>query len=228
MRTKSTALIQYLKKQYPKHLYWGEPFFELSLRSQSQIIKNKEKFISEQIEKIFNQLFSTPNNIIKILGINLNGMYKFIDKIYLEKFDHIYLIERKDFFDQVCSKTVANETKVYHKTVTNKLGYHKDIQSKKYTLTKGVILSTAADIYNYIMIKKYLIEKNIPFIQYYYEIIDNIESVSVIPNDNNYSDMVTNYALKKNVNDLFYKHFDYITLQADFDGFKMELDSLLF
>lgn len=223
VRTKSTALIKYLTKQYPKHLYWGEPLFELTLKSDSPIIKNKQQFIESQMKAIFDTLFSSTNNIIKILGINLYGMYRYIDKIHLEKFDLIYLIERNDFFDQVCSITLAKKTRIYHKTKNTQIQLN-----QYYTVNKDIILSTALDVYNYIMIKNILVRKKISFIQFTYETMQDVDNISIIPNNFNYSEIVTNYDIKTNINNLFYKYFDYQTMKADISGFMDELNNLPF
>jgi len=229
VRTKSTALAQYLTKLHPNHFYWGEPFYELTLRSNNPLIKNKEKFILSQISKILEKLFENKNNIIKILGINLYGIYKFIDDLNLSKFDLINLIERKDFFDQVCSIVVAKQTNNWHKTKTNYQFYDKTIQSNHlYTIDKNSILSTATDVYNYIMIKKWLVDNNISFVQYTYENLDDIHDISIIPNNVDYKQVISNYHMKIGINTLFYNHFNYDTMKADIENFSLELENLLF
>ena len=177
------------------------------------------------VENKFSNCFISSVQLLGIIvtGINLYGIYNYIDQLHLEKFDLIHLTERPDFFEQVCSINLAKKIKIYHKTKNTNLQIN-----QSFNIDKEVILSTALDVYNYIMIKKYLNDKKISFIQNTYDTISNVENISIIPNNIDYSKLVVNYHVKPIINDLFYKYFDYKNMKSDINGFIKDFDTVLF
>jgi hypothetical protein len=227
VRTKSTALLQNLVKLNPNHKNWSEFLYIITDQSNQSIIKDKKLYIEKRTKKVFDEIKLTNNNIIKVLGHNLFGLYNYIDLLNLDKFDQVHLIERHNFFDQICSFTISKKENVFHKNKFNNYLYDK-IKNSKYTLAKNDIIDMAFGITHYLKIKEFLLDNNINFHQYIYEEVGIVKNTNIKPLELEYNNLIENYNIKNTVNDIFYKHFDYKTCANNYESFRHEIESLLF
>ena len=225
-RTKSTALLEKICLENPTLKNWGEPLEELIIKSGNFIIKNKDEYFENRLKKLFLN-FDKPNNIIKILGNNFFAKTNYIPYLNLHKFDKIYLVERHNFFEQVCSFSVAREEKLFHLNRANEFRYDK-MRQNTYTLKKFLTNQMASSIGHYLDMKKFVIENKLPYIQYTYEMLDEIKGINHTPVNLDYSKIISNYNLKGTMNDIFYKNYNYNTCEYNYYAFCKEMDNLLF
>jgi hypothetical protein len=226
VRTKSAALTQYLNKQYPECENWGEPLYNITIQSSNPLVKNKQKFIDTKLNELFDEMFQT-NCLLKMLGSNLFGLSNYINNLNLHKFNQIHTIERNDFFDQVCSITVARQEKLFHKTQDNLILY-KQVEKKQFEITKTTVLQTAQDVFHYMLVKRHLAENNINFFQHSYDSLQNITNLFVMPNNLNYNNLIKNYHLKEHINSMFLENFNYKNISANIEDFTKKLEILPF
>jgi len=231
-RTRSTVLATYRSQRHPelpkyrKHWY-GEYY---SLRHETKLT----------FEEATNQLFTHEDFFIKILGQNLSieqGPPRYVglenirpERLRLKEYDHIYLIERYDFFHQMCSYVVAHSTRIWNeeKRVAHR---YKEINSKKFDITLNRAGYIAADIVGYLEIKKHLENNQIPYVLYDSEksITNEMsESSRVAASNLDYENIIVDYnILKPKFNEIFYKHFNYQTCYHDYPAFMQEAEQVL-
>lgn len=234
-RTASSALCEYLKinnepiqnlGEYISHKYKNQ---YLSLLNILHDINKVNLRLQKSIVYESNELVTNiPNYILKILGCHLGGFSLHIKAIQPEKYDKIYCIERHDFFNQVCSHTIANTENVWHKRLDSPeiLEKYNDIKNKNFTVDSGHIIGIAYDIAHYLKCKRYLLTNKINFEQVYFT--DPIFTVNspigrYSKNDLDYGSIVSNYEISTDINQIFLKYFDYNSLYHDFENFQHEI-----
>jgi hypothetical protein len=231
-RSRSSALTTYLSEAHPELEYLWEFY--------SRNITTLKKTDRDQITE---ELFREHDNfLVKILGQNfsLNSALpeKFVgdenikpERMRLENYDSLYLIERHDYFHQLCSYVVAYHSRIFNQLKSNPNDKFAEFRNQKFTISNHATKLITGDIAGYLRIKSYLIDNNIPF-QLYNSEMDLTEEISekartkIIERD--YSILVNNYhELKPVLEGMFARHFNYETCQRDFVGFMAELNTIL-
>jgi hypothetical protein len=227
-RTRSTALASYISKQHPDLKYLWE-VYTAGLQENNYTIP---------LETLTHNLFDNNENfIIKILGQNIslhmhaNGFVGEENvkpqRLFLERYDKFHLIERHNFFHQLCSYTVAYNTRVYNRNKSNARKDFDEVKSKKYKIALFGTSLLVGDIIGYMKIKKYLIDNHMPF-QLYDSETDITHEISDIAssqaNDFDYSQLIENYyELKPIIEPAFSKYFNYDLCKFDYNSFVNEI-----
>ena len=212
-RSKTTALTAKLGLEHPDHVCLYEYY-------------TRNLVAGVPFNDISNELKNTENYIVKILSHNMFDREDQINGLNLEMYDKIFLIERPDFFNQCCSLQISSETKVWHQA-GNKEDRYGEIRKKKFFLDKETILYQARGVQVYMMMKKYLIENQIPFTLHEY--VDNIVPATVIADPHlDYPKLIINYALQDAVDQNFNINFNYETLLCNYTNFARELERMSF
>jgi len=174
--------------------------------------KSSIKNITEYIHRT-----RKDNFIVKIMGENLGkNLGRDISEFNLKNYDLIYFIERKDFFDQCCSFQVCWNYDVWNNNHSEKYQkLYEKIQTEHLTLSKKAILNQAHSIYNYIILKKYVINNTIPFVQKYYESETFDSNIDVRETNLCYENIFTNYNIKESINLIFDATASYENLYFD-------------
>lgn len=231
-RTRSSALTTYLSEKYPELEYLWEFY--------SHNITALKKTDRQQItEDLFKQ---HDHYIVKILGqnfsLNANLPDRFVgdenirpEIIRLEEYDTLYLIERHDYFHQLCSYVVAYKSRIFNQLKSNPADKFAEFRNQKFDITYHATKLITGDITGYLRIKQYLIDKNMPFKLYNAE-TDLTEEISTKARtkiiDRDYSSLVNNYhQLKPKFDEAFAKHFNYETCQRDFESFMAAANDIL-
>lgn len=227
VRTKSTAVADTLALKYADHKYWREYFYKFTLKFKSIPKPQLDNVVKRKIIKFNEEINSTNKNIIKILGSNLHGIFKYIHLFELEKYDQIYLTERHNFFDQVCSDYVANNMRIWNSTENEFIQKkYSLIQDKKFSIDKFRILSTAFDVCNYIQIKQFIIENNLKYNLKLYHDTKLYDNIITKPTNLNYENIIVNYNLKNTINDLFSQCFNYQNCKSDYNTFSTLINQI--
>lgn len=247
-RSRSTALHQYVMEQHPNLKDQWNFYSTLYVHKDDELKRRVDKKYHEYLEKkllsFHNILFDEMNNyVMKLQGTNFDYKFDHAQYIGLEKFDKLYLIERKDFFDGACSLQIASEENVWFDVDAPKTSnlhnvgkYFRDVYEKKiskstYTLSKQNIINHALDVRNYLKMKKYIIDNNLPHQSFEYndEIFQSGRQIGYIRKvDLDYQNKITNYYLKDEINRIFNRYFDFDNCHCDLTNFKSEINNLLF
>lgn len=255
-RTRSSALEQYLVKQYPNCTTLWEyysPLFEEELEyfKQYDFSTKISHFICNKIKNRSLYILGHENFLVKLLGNHLpqNFPKKHLQYLYLEKYDQINLIERHNFFDACASLEICLRENVWHLFDTsleipqNCLDYmpgyiwksqdairkkYQKINNNQYNVSKFAIIRQAIDVDNYLLIKEYLIENNISYNLYNYndKILSDGINTLIRKNDINYNSVIMNKDIENPLNNLFSKHFDYQNCKRNLQEFIDELEEI--
>lgn len=225
-RSRSTALASYIAKQHYDLEYLWEVYTDGLTKGRT-------------IMDMTHDVFSTKTNfVIKILGQNISvdqklpgfvGNNNIISpkQLCLKDYDDIHLIERHDYFHQVCSYHVAQIGGVWNQLKTRSIDRFAEVADKKFNINKLLTNNITGDIVGYLTIKKYLIDNNIPFKLYESELDltkEISDQASTVANDLNYELMVHNYhLLKPEFNSRFAKYFNYKTCMHNYHALTNEL-----
>lgn len=207
-RSKSTILAEQIKHVYPNlHCYYELYTYQL-----------KKNYSIEEITSTINQ----DDYIVKIMGHNLRDNIEHFD---LERYDKIICVERQDFFDQCCSLQVCLNTGIWHQRGSTDC--YTTVRTQEFELENGVILQQAHDISNYLTIKQYLINKNLPFITKSYHEIDYGSINGLAESNLIYDKIILNYHWKDSINDCFVRNFSYAPIKNNLNDFRIGLDNLV-
>lgn len=233
-RTSSTALAVYLAQTKGNLINFNEEL-SIGLEFEYNVYKtnNFQKLLpilKKELKERLNKIFANNDNfVIKFAGHHLNGLTNYIDIIDPKRFNEIHLLERTNFLDQACSLCIAKTESLW----TN--NDNADIQKKfnlistkekSFLLTENHIFQTAYDCKEYINCKKYLKERNIVYQQHYYEdtIFKSQKVGNLLQTGLDYSKLVKNYSSFNQLNDYFFRYFNYDICKAQFEEFIQSLN----
>lgn len=226
-RSKSSIFAEVLSRKYDAYIY-SEPFLMVDNHHITDSKLSKKQFITE-VMKVFNKKLShqNKNQIIKLHCGNLGGLIQYIDDLNIGMYDHVYMIERYDFFEQACSVLTAQ---INHNWTNTLISRQKDYSNNKnYTLDKNVIEYLMFEVREYLKIKKYLLDNKIPFtLEKYENLPKSISSNRTKPSLVEYSKTISNYHIKDEINSCFFKHFNYDSCHHDSAGFLKDIDKITF
>lgn len=234
-RTASSALCEHLKINNCPMENFGEYLshrYKNQYQSLFNILRDNNKVnlrIKNSIRQETNNLFATvPNYILKVLGCHLGGLSFLFKEIQPEKYDKIFCIERHNFFNQVCSHSVAIKSNIWHRRLDlpEILQKYESIKNTTFTIGSMNIITMAYDIAHYLKCKKYLLDNEINFEQVYftdYIFQNNLHIGNYGKNDFNYNNLVSNYKIGKDIDEIFLKHFNYNTLYHNFENFQHDV-----
>jgi hypothetical protein len=205
-RTRSSAFYNVIVQKHPDLRNMFEPYTQKV---------NKGRRDAAVIPETTNELFQYDDFITKILGQNLtipvDGQiedFRFLD------YDQIHLLERSDFFGQLCSYQVAWQSRVWN--LGEDQSRYDDVKNRKFSIKSSGLRNVINDILGYVRIKRYLIDNQKAFSQYYYEnvfAVADLEQSEVKPNNLDYSKIIINYdELKPQFEQAFSKYFNYQTM----------------
>lgn len=255
-RTKSSALVQYLVKQYPNctDLYeYYTTLFEkdLDLFREYDFSSRDALFISNLLKNKTRSILEHQDCIVKLLGNHLpiNFPKQLLSTLALEQYNQINLIERYDFYSSCASLEICMSENVWHlfdlnndipKNGSQYLPYYilksekqikekyNQIRNKQYLINFQTVKRQAIDVANYLTIKSYLIEHKVPYHLYNYsdKILD-AEDIFIKKNNIDYTSTIANKEIQTSLNNLFNKFFDYKTCHYDLTSFLIELKELV-
>jgi hypothetical protein len=176
------------------------------------------------------ELMDKENFIVKIMSLNLYEGYE-PSVFKFEEYDELHLVERHDFFEQCCSWYTARMNKLYHLRNDSENSGEKEfgyIRKQKNKIKLEYIKEYAEYVDRYIKLKRYIIDNNLKFTMHTYESAKEFDKKqSVIEDSNlNYSDLITNYQLKDDINALFNECFSYDNLTSDLDSFNTRVGNI--
>jgi hypothetical protein len=176
------------------------------------------------------ELMTKENFIVKIMPNNLYEEYN-PSVFRFEEYDELHLIERHDFFEQSCSWHIARRTNLYHLRSDVEHSGNKEfdgVRKLKSKITPENIKEGAEFVDIYIKFKRYIIDNNLKFTLHTYESAKEFDKKQSVTEDSNlnYSELITNYHLKEEVNNLFAKHFSYENMTSDLESFNRELNDI--
>ena len=188
-----------------------------------------------ELVSLTDELMAKENFIVKIMGLNLFEDYEEYDPsvFRFEEYDEIHLVERYDFFEQCCSWYTARTSKMYHhrSDVDNSEEQAQAFnflrkQKKKIKLEDIKEYAEYVDIY--LKYKRYIIDNNLKFTLHTYEGAKEFDKKQSILEDTNlnYSDIITNYHLKDDINALFNECFSYEDPTSDLDTFNQKVGDI--
>lgn len=214
-RSRSTLLARYLHNQN-KNLIFHDEYYTHAIRKGEYDLTN-----------ITTELFKDNDFIVKIMSHNIT-MDTNLSVFMINQYDEIHLIERHDFFDQCCSWQVCIQTDIWHLSpgcnVSGENQYD-EIKQQKFTVDLYTILGHANSVSNYLKMKKYLNENDIPYKLHTYESAKKygIQQYTISTSNLRYNNIITNYELKESVNLLFEKYFSYENASCDLEQFSAEV-----
>ena len=218
-RSRCTLLAKYLHTLYADLEFCKEFYTEASFN------EGRRNLI-----ELTDELFSKENYVVKIMAMNLHSEYD-PSVFRLEEYDQIHLIERSDFFQQCCSWMVARTNNLYHLRNDEPRSGKKVfdlLRQQKCKLKLDNIKEYADYVDIYLKIKRYLVDKNLKYTLHTYEDAKQFGKMQDMIEDSNlnYSEMITNYHLKENVNTVFNKHFSYTNITSDLAAFNSEIGEI--
>jgi hypothetical protein len=180
--------------------------------------------------ELTDELFAKENYVIKIMSWNLYEEYD-PSVFKLEEYDQIHLIERHDFFQQCCSWRVARANNVYNLYNDNPRFDKKVfdlLRQQRSKLKLYQIKEYAKYVDIYLKIKRYLVDNKLNYTLHTYESAKQFDKKQDMVEDSNlnYSELITNYHLKENVNAIFNKHFSYDEMTSNLELFKSEISEI--
>jgi hypothetical protein len=187
--------------------------------------ENKHDLVS-----LTDELMDKENFIVKIMALNLYEEYD-PSVFKFENYDEIHLVERYDFFEQCCSWYTARINGVYHyrNDMENRgekeFGYIRKQQNK---IKLENIKEYAEYVDTYIRFKRYILDNNLKFTLHTYESAKEFDKKQSISEDSNlnYSEIITNYHLKDDINALFNECFSYDNLTSDLESFNKRVGDI--
>ena len=234
-RARCTLLAKYLHISHDGLEYCGE-FYNKKQKDLENLGKfavtpaeRKGRFLtdpdSEKIDLVesTNELFAKENYLVKLIALCLDYDENQDASVFrLAEYDQIHFIERHDFFEQCCSWEVSTKEKVFHLTNDPKIEKKfSNIRQRKYKISPERIEHAATFVVLYLKIKKYVTDNNLPYTIHTYESAKQFDKTQheLIDSNLNYSELITNYHLKEEVNELFNKYFSYDNMTSDPESF---------
>jgi len=226
-RNRCTLLAKYLHTLYQDLEFCGE-FYNSGRDDEGNPTEPGAPWHSnpradKKLVELTDELFAKENYVVKIIAISLSYDESMDPAIFrLAEYDQIHFIERPDFFEHCCSWEVSVKEQAFH--LTNDDESQKrftNIRNSKYKLSASRIEYAAAQVDFYLKIKKYVTDHRIPHTIHTYESAKEFDQTQdeLVDAKLNYSELITNYHLKENVNRLFNQYFSYSDMTSDLTSF---------
>jgi glutaredoxin 2 len=232
-RSRCTLLAKYLHGLHEGLEFCGEYYNskqrkldEFAVTPASRVYTDKKIDLVEST----NELFSKENYLVKLMALCLDYDNNQDASVFrLAEYDQIHFIERHDFFEQCCSWEVSLTERVFHLTNdTESERRYQNIRQRKYKMTASRINHAANFADLYLKLKKYVVDNNIPHSVHTYESAKMLDEKQdeLINSNLNYSELITNYHQKEEVNKLFNQYFSYSDMTSDPAAFKAAIAEL--
>ncbi len=177
-----------------------------------------------------NALFDKENFLVKLMALSLDFDKNQDPSVFrLAEYDQIHFIERHDFFEQCCSWEVSRKEQIFH--LTNDPKREKEfnnIRKRKYKLSASQINHAANFVDLYLKLKKYAVDNHIPHTVHTFESAKQFDKTQneLVDAKLDYSELITNYHLKEEVNKLFNKYFSYDDITSDPKAFNAAISQV--
>ena len=234
-RSRCTLLSRYLYGLHDGLEFCGEFYNAKQAKLDRQIEKfavtpsERKDFLTDHttanidLVESTNALFDKEHFLVKLMALCLDFDKNQDPSVFrLAEYDQIHFIERHDFFEQCCSWEVSTKEKVFH--LTNDPEIEKEfsnIRQRKYKISPERIEHAANFIDLYLKIKKYATDNNLAYTLHTYESAKQFDKKQneLVDAQLDYSELITNYHLKEEVNKLFNKYFSYEDMTSDPEAF---------
>jgi hypothetical protein len=236
-RDRSTLLAKYLHATHSDLQYCGE-FYNAGRDNDGNPVDPGEPEVDTEprtmrnLAKMTDELFTKENYIVKILAVSLTyEEYPDPSVFKLEEYDQIHFIERHDFFEQCCSWEVSMTTGLFHlksdSSSVRKQNFDQ-IKRRPFKLPLSRILASAETVDLYLMIRRYVTDNNLPHTIHTYESAKQFDQKQqeLVDTKLNYSEIITNYKLKDEVNAVFNKHISYDDMTSDLTSFNAAISDV--
>jgi hypothetical protein len=233
-RDRSTLLAKYLHATHSDLEYCKE-FYNAGRDADGNPVEPGEPEVDARrddrnLVELTDELFAKENFVVKIIAISLTYDEHLDPALYrLEEYDQIHFIERHDFFEQCCSWEVSLNEQVFH--LTNDPAREKrfrNIRQRKYKMSASRINYAANFVELYLKIKKYVVDNHIPHSVHTYESAKQFDQKQneLVDSKLNYSELITNYQMKEDVNAAFNKYISYDNMTIDLPSFKTAIGDI--
>ena len=218
-RSRCTLLAKYLHTLHEDLEFCGEFYTDATW---------SDRVDSLELVSLTNELFAKENYIVKVMSLNLYETYD-PSVFRLEEYDQIHLVERYDFFEQCCSWKIARTENIYHLRDDYPKITEKDINAirqHRYKLKADDIALYAKYVDTYLQMKRHIVDRNLTYTLHTYESAKEFDKKQAVLHDTNlnYSEIVSNYHLKEEINKLFNAHFSYEDSRSDLNSFTATLN----
>jgi hypothetical protein len=241
-RARCTLLAKYLHILHDDLEFCGEFYNAQQAKLDRQVEKfavtpsMRKDFLTDptgeniDLVKSTNALFDKENFLVKLMALCLDFDKNQDPSVFrLAEYDQIHFIERHDFFEQCCSWEVSTKEKVFHLTNDPEIGKEfSNIRQRKYKISPERIEHAATFVDLYLKIKKYATDNNLPYTVHTYESAKQFDKTQneLVDAKLDYSELITNYHLKEEVNKLFNKYFSYNDMTSDPAAFKAAISQV--
>jgi hypothetical protein len=233
-RNRCTLLAKYLHATHPGLEFCGEFYNSgrdddgnptepgvLGSENQTQCDRN--------LVELTDELFAKENFVVKIIAISLTYDEHLDPAVYrLEEYDQIHFIERHDFFEQCCSWDVSLRAGAFHlkaddqpDSVDRKKKFD-ELKQRTFKISPSRIFFSAKAVELYLKIKRYVTDNNLPYTLHTYESAKQFDKKQneLVDTKLNYSELISNYKVKEEVNEVFNTYFSYDNMTSDLTSFK--------
>ena len=238
-RNRCTLLAKYLHNMHPNLEFCGE-FYNAGRDEDGNTVDPGEPFGNPEVEsqpwanrnlvELTDELFAKENYVVKIMALSLAYEEHLNAAMYrLEEYDQIHFIERHDFFEQCCSWEVSLNARTFH-LINNPERMRKfdEARQRTYKISSARIEHAANFIDLYLKIKKYATDSNLPYTLHTYESAKQFDKKQneLIDAKLDYSELITNYHLKEEVNAVFNKYVSYDDMTSDLKSFNAAIGDI--
>jgi hypothetical protein len=241
-RNRCTLLAKYLHAMHPDLEFCGEFYNSNTIRDdEGNPLDPDDRFGVIQFQPmqslgdLTDELFAKENYIVKIIALSLaHGLNPDPAVFKLEEYDQIHLIERHDFFEQCCSWEVSLTTGAFHLIPDTRPGSlvrkkkFNDLKQRTFKLSSSRIFLAAKTVDFYLKIKRYVTDNNLPYTLHTYESAKQFDTKqnALVDANLNYSELISNYHLKEEVNSVFNKYISYDDMTSDLSSFKAAIGDI--
>lgn len=239
-RNRCTLLAKYLHTTHPDLEFCGE-FYNAERDDESNPIEPGERGSAihspsmRTLSDLTAELLAKENYVVKIIAISLTyddipdpAVFK------LEEYDQIHFIERHDFFEQCCSWEVSMATGVFHLKSDDQPGSlarkqeFDAVKQRTFKISSSRIFYSAESVELYLKIKRYVTDNNLPHTLHTYESVKQFSKnqTGLVDAKLNYSELISNYKLKEEVNAVFNKYISYNDMTTDMKSFKAAIGEI--
>jgi hypothetical protein len=234
-RARCTLLAKYLHILHDDLEFCGEFYNAKQVKLDKQIERfavtpsMRKDFLTDPTDATIdlvestNVLFDKENFLVKLMALSLDFDKNQDPSVFrLAEYDQIHFIERHDFFEQCCSWEVSRKEQIFHLTNDPKREEEfNNIRKRKYKLSASQINHAANFVDLYLKLKKYAVDNHIPHTVHTFESAKQFDKTQneLVDAKLDYSELITNYHLKEEVNKLFNKYFSYDNMTSDPEAF---------
>jgi hypothetical protein len=239
-RNRCTLLAKYLHATHPDLEFCGE-FYNAGRDEEGNPTEPGERGSATQpqsmgtLSDLTAELLAKENYVVKIIAISLAYDDNPDPAVFkLEEYDQIHFIERHDFFEQCCSWEVSLATGVFHLKSDDQPGSSARkqefdaVKQRTFKLSPSRIFDSVQAVDLYLKIKRYVTDNNLPYTLHTYESAKQFDKVQtgLVDSKLNYSELISNYKLKEEVNAVFNKYISYNDITSDMKSFKTAIGEI--